>query len=567
MILQMHIRDLAIIDTLELELAQGMTVLTGETGAGKSILIDALGLVLGDRADSSMVREGAEKAEISVTLALPETHSIQAWLQTQGMEAEETCILRRSISRDGKSRAWINGTPATRQNLQTLSEWLVDIHGQHAHQSLLRQDMQRQVLDAYAAHKTLLEHTASAHAHWQQLHAELSQRQARQADQQARREWVALQLAELHALGISADELRELNQEHHRLAHAQTLLTAAQGAYALLSVGEHSIERGLHQAHALLGEAAGFDPTLAAMTQNLSEAQIHISEAVQNLGRYLDRLELDPARLAWIEQRLAEIHSLARKHQRNPAELLDLQEILSSELAALDAHTHDLKALTQEAAQAEQDYLSHAQALSQSRTLHAARLETAVTEAMQSLGMPGGCFAIELSPLSRERFSPLGLDTLSFCVSANPGLAPRPLAKVASGGELSRISLAIQMVAAHVLATPTLIFDEVDAGIGGAVAEIVGRQLRALGEHRQVLCVTHLPQVAAQAHHHLHVSKQHRNGHTHTQLRSLDEAERIEELARMLGGIDITEQTLAHAREMRHRSTKHPHVGNCVKRF
>ncbi len=550
MISSLHIRDFAIIDELGLELSPGMTALTGETGAGKSILVDALGLVLGDRADSAAVRAGAERAEISVGFELADDPDARAWLAEQSLEAGDDCLLRRVVGSDGKSRAWINGTPTTLQNMKALGELLVDIHGQHAHQSLTRREVQRHILDEFADHPNLLDDVRECFREWRELQNRLAQASDDDEARTARRDLLRFQTGELKALDLGDDEVAGLDEEQRRLAHAGRLLEVTASVHQGLYTDEQSVDTLLGSYHHRLEEVTRLDPALKEPLELVTSARIQLREAADSLRHYTDRVELDPGRLAFVEQRLSDIHDLARKHRVSPEALPELTRTLLEELARLDSDDEDLDVLTQKARAAETSYRESAAALTRSRRSAAKKLGKQVTEAMQGLGMEGGRFQVSVEADPETRPADHGLDRIDFMVTANPGQPLQPLSKVASGGELSRISLAIQMIAARSLPIPTLIFDEVDAGIGGAVAEVVGRQLRALGEHRQVLCVTHLAQVAAQAHHHLQVSKHKGKADTRTRIRVLDADSRVQEVARMLGGVELTDQTVAHAREM-----------------
>ncbi|ACL72056.1 DNA repair protein RecN [Thioalkalivibrio sulfidiphilus] len=550
MITSIHIRDFAIIDELSLELGSGMSALTGETGAGKSILVDALGLALGDRADSTAVRAGAERAEISVGFDLSDDADALIWLQEQALETGHDCLLRRVVGADGKSRAWINGTPTTLQNLKTLGEMLVDIHGQHAHQSLTRREVQRRILDEFADHPKLLDEARSHFQAWREIQERLDRAAGDDEARSARRDLLRFQTGELKALELGDDEVAQLDEEHRRLAHAGRLLEVAESVHQGLYADDQSVDTQLGQLHHLLEEVTRLDPSLKEPLELIASAQIQIREAADALRHYADRVELDPGRLSFVEQRLSDIHDLARKHRVPPEDLPRLARELLEELAQLESDDEDLDALSRKAEAAETKYRDAAAALSRSRQAAAKKLGKQVSEAMQGLGMEGGKFQVAVDSDPETRPAAHGLDRIEFLVTANPGQPLQALTRVASGGELSRISLAIQMIAAKALPIPTLIFDEVDSGIGGAVAEVVGRQLRSLGEHRQVLCVTHLPQVAAQAHHHLQVSKHKGKADTRTRIQVLDADSRIQEVARMLGGVDLTEQTVAHAREM-----------------
>ncbi|HEX6550502.1 MAG TPA: DNA repair protein RecN [Gammaproteobacteria bacterium] len=551
MLTHIAIRDFAIIDSLELDLGAGMSVLTGETGAGKSILVDALGLVLGDRADAGVVRQGAERAEISAEFDLRDMPGVVAWLEQQELGADGECILRRIIGADGRSRGQINGRSVPMQLLKELGEQLVDIHGQHEHQSLLRRYTQLQLLDGYGQHQSLLAEVAQVYSDWKHAHQQFSELRAAAANRDARLEMLRYQVSELDALKLEPGEAARLDEEHKRLANSGRLAEGAQSALASLYEDEEgSAYQLLSQAARELEKLAALDPRLSSVREILTGAEVQLSEAGDTLRHYLADMDMDPQRLQWVEDRLGVLHELARKHRIEPQDLLQRFQELSGELTQLERAEITLQELETRLQTLRDAYLRAA------GSLHALRIKTAtglgkkVSAVMQELGMPGGKFAVEVNSIDSERFTANGTDSVEFMVSANKGQPLKPLAKVASGGELSRISLAIQVIAAQATAIPSMVFDEVDAGIGGGVAEIVGRRLRALGETRQVLCVTHLPQVASQAHQHLRVSKQTQAKTTLTRIEALDRKLQVEELARMLGGIEITETTRKHAREM-----------------
>ncbi len=555
MLTHIHIWNFAIVEGLDLPLENGLTVLTGETGAGKSILLDALGLALGDRADSSVIRHGAEKAEISVTFSTHDAPEAEAWLREHELDSAGECIIRRVIAAGGPSKAFINGKPAAAASLRELGEMLVDLHGQHEHQSLLRQEAQRQLLDDFAGHGGLLAELADAWRRWREKQSELERLRQAASERDDRLELLRYQVQELEELGLAEGELAELEAEHRRLANASGLLETGQRVLQTLD-GDDPACAGNLLAAALhdVGEMSATDPALAGVTELLDSAVIQSREAASELRRYLDGLELDPERLAWLEQRLATIQDLARKHHCEPEALPALLPRLQAELAELEQAEVRAGNLQAEVDAALDAYHRLAQKLGKSRRSAARKLGKAVTESMQTLGMEGGRFEVSVTPLEPQAPAATGLERIAFMVSANPGQPLKPLAKVASGGELSRISLAIQVITARDSRIPTLIFDEVDVGIGGRVAEIVGQLLRTLGEQRQVICVTHLPQVAALGHHHLQVSKTADRNQTHSHIAILDADARVDELARMLGGIEITEQTLSHAREMIERA-------------
>ena len=533
-----------------------MTALTGETGAGKSIIVDALGLALGDRTDASVVRHGAERAEVSATFTLgpgsPAHSAIEAWLAARDLDMEEgTCVLRRVIGREGRSRAYINGSPVPVLALRELGDLLVDIHGQHEHQSLLRAEHQRRVVDAFAAHRETLEALASDHRCWRALKDGLGQLESRRADREARLELLRFQVAELAALDLSTGELAELESEQARLANVEQILAGAQQVVmGLYEAEEQSADQILGRCLSILDGLSALDSRFGSARELLQSALIQSREAVDELRRYASALEADPARLQQVEDRLGRAHDLARKHRVSPASLPATLASLRHELAELEGADHRGEVLRQDLEQAEHRYRQRAAELAAGRRSAGAELGERVTLAMQGLGMKGGRLAVEVHHDDSAEPAAQGLDEVSFQVSANPGQPLQALAKVASGGELSRISLAIQVIAADESRVPTLVFDEVDMGIGGATAEVVGRLLRRLGERTQVLCVTHLPQVAAQAHQHIQVHKHVDGDLTRTQISALDAHSRVEEVARMLGGVQLTERSLAHAREM-----------------
>jgi DNA repair protein RecN (Recombination protein N) len=544
----LSIRDFAIVDRLDLEFAPGFTALTGETGAGKSILIDALTLALGERADASCVRAGCERAEVVAEFALDDLPQVRRWLEQAALEGDNArLLLRRVVDRSGRSRAFINGTAATAQSLGEVSAALVDVHGQHAHQSLVRAQAQRELLDEHAGLGELAREVASAHREWQRLAAARTDQERNAAARSAERETLAWQVKELRALAVHPGEWAEVQTEASRLAHASSLIAGAQAALDALSESESSATGALAAAAAKLRGLTGYDAALAEPLGLIESAMAQISEAARALSRYASRVELDPARLAEVERRVEALHATARRYKVPPEELPELAESLAARLAALDVGS-DVAALRLQEEAAEAHYAELADRLSAARHDAAAKLARQTTKAMKDLAMRSGRFEVALRA-SPSR-GPHGNESVDFLVATSDASAPQPLAKVASGGELSRISLAIQVITSKAAAVPTLIFDEVDAGIGGAVAEVVGKKLRLLGRERQVLCVTHLPQVAAQADHQWSVTKQTANGLARSRVAVLDEEARVEEIARMLGGIEITATTRKHAAEM-----------------
>ncbi len=564
MLQHIHIHHFAIVDELALGFQNGMTVLTGETGAGKSILLDALGLALGDRAESGTIRANAERAEISAEFDIHTLPTAQAWLTKHELDDDGQCLIRRTVSKDGRSKGYINGRPVPMHSLRELGEQLVDIHGQHAHQSLLKREVQRQALDVFASshdkkYTRLIDNTAQCFQQWQQLNAELARLQASREQRDDRLELLQYQVEELRVLNLTTDELAELASEHARLANLNQLREGGERILSGLSNEQSgSIVDGLEHLSAELGQLQATDPALSNASEALQGAAIQAREAANELRDYLDGLSLDPERLQAVDERLALIHELARKHRLPPEELPALLAQQENELSSLQNASIQLGEVAAAVATAEKDYRASAQKLGSARQRAAKKLGKAVTDNMHQLGMPHGVFEITLEPL--DTFTASGLERVEFCVTTNPGQPIQPLAKVASGGELARISLAIQVIAAGSGKIPTLIFDEVDVGIGGGIAEVVGRLLRNLSEQRQVLCVTHQPQVASLAHQHLHVSKQvnKQQQETVTDVSPISKQARVDEIARMLGGLEITEQTLSHAREMIERGQQVP---------
>jgi len=557
MLQQVRVRNYAIIDEVELELDGGMTVLTGETGAGKSILVDALGLVLGDRADASAVRHGAERAEITAAFDLVDRREVVEWLADQDMDADGECVVRRIIGKEGRSRAYVNGCPVTLPVLRTLGEMLVEIHGQHEHQSLTHKPVQRQLLDAFGNHERELRAVGTAYAEWASARDRLERLQSANENRADRLDLIRYQVRELEGLALAPGEAEELTAEHLRLSNVERLASAAGEAFQLIYEDESgAAQQRLAKALQVLESITDVDPGLGGAAQMIEEAEIRVAEAAGDLRRYLSDLEVDPARQEWVANRLASIRELSRKHGVDAGALAEKLEVLRSELEELENSEIALDGLEKTLAVSERGYRSAAKTLGAARRRSAARLSEEVTAAMHKLGMPGGAFDAQVSSSDGSRFSAFGDDSVEFMVSANPGQPAAPLARIASGGELSRISLAIQVIANRAAERPCLVFDEVDAGVGGAVAEIVGRRLRELGSGQQVLCVTHLPQVASQSHHHIRVTKLTDGKRTRTVLARLEDDERVEELARMLGGIDITDTSRRHAREMIELSRK-----------
>ncbi|MCC6207819.1 MAG: DNA repair protein RecN [Gammaproteobacteria bacterium] len=556
MLTHLHIRNYALVDELELELEPGFTVLTGETGAGKSILIEALGLALGDRADAGVIRIGTERAEVTATLAVTNNEAARAWLLEQELETGDgaECIVRRTVAADGRSKAWINGSTVPIQTLRELGALLVDVHGQHEHHSLLKRDHQLTLLDGFASQPALLSAVELEYRAWRQLTRELEELNVSGSDGDAQIEFLRFQLDELDELDVTPQELEQLDAEHKRLANAGLLIETCQAGLAGIDEDEDSLCTRLTRVLNDLRQQRVTDARLQPVIDLLDGAAIQIEEAATELRTYVDRLELDPQRLEEVERRLAAIHTAARKHRLPARELPELRQRLGAQIERLAGAWQRREEIAREIAACETRYRGAAAKLGAARAKAARTLEKKVMQEMRRLGMPDGVFTIELQARADDMPSPSGLDRIEFLVSTNPHQPPRPLTKVASGGEMSRIGLAIQVVTADQVDVPTVIFDEVDVGIGGRVAEIVGQGLRRLGECRQVLCITHLAQVAALGHHHLQVSKRNAGKQTLSTIQPLAAEERREEIARMLGGVEISAQTRAHAEEMIKRS-------------
>jgi DNA repair protein RecN (Recombination protein N) len=540
---RLSLRDFVIVATLEVDFDASFSVLTGETGAGKSILIDALQLALGSRGEAGVVREGAARAEIGAEFDSPP--SLATWLDEAGFEASDTLLLRRTIDAQGKSRAWINGSPATLAQLREAADHLVDIHGQHAWQSLTRAASVRALLDAYAGVDAAP--LAQCWSRWKAATEALDAARNKQADLERERERMAWQIGEVDKLAPGDSEWDELEAEHKKLANAQSLIAAARGALDAVSDADQNAEGLTGRAIDALGEVASFDQQLAAVIEVLQGAQAQLQDATHTLSGYLNHTELEPERLQLLDERLSAWVSLARRYRRPPAELPALLKDWKAELRALDAAT-DLDGLQRELALGKDAFDTEAKRVAKLRRTAAPKLATVVTQAMQQLGMGGGRFEVLLTP--HDTPQSFGLESAEFLVAGHEGSTPRPLAKVASGGELSRIALAIAVTTSQLGEAATLIFDEIDAGVGGAVAETVGRLMKQLGRDRQVLAVTHLPQVAACADHHFVVSKLSRDGTTRSDVGAVAGEARVAEVARMLGGERLSGTSLAHAQEM-----------------
>ena len=550
MLVALNVKDFAIITSSSLELQTGMTTLTGETGAGKSILLGALGLVLGDRASPGAVRDGAERAEISAVFDVSAVKDAALWLADHSMDQDDECILRRVVAKDGKSRAFINGSPVTLRNLKELGRLLVNIHGQHDHQLITSPDKQRDILDDFGDCQKLLSQVHNIWQEWNTTNRQITAAQQSLQSRGDRLDTLRYQIQEFEKLALESVDLDAIDLEHRRLANATELGDLSNRAMDLLQDAPGSVLSQMSQVEKSVTELLSHDNTTAEVAELINSARIQLEEAVDTLRQYSHGIEPQPQRLNELDTILSGAHQLAKKHQVDISALAAYSQKLTEEFSQLESMDESVDALNKDLEKITKKYNTAAKKLSTKRHKAAAQLEEYLTDSMQTLGMKGGKFAIECSSKPGATPSATGFDNLLFKVSANPGAAPRPMSDVASGGELSRLSLAVQLITSERHRVPTLIFDEVDTGVGGGVAETVGRQLRKLGDRCQVLCVTHLPQVAAQGHHHVKVSKRSSDNKTLAASHTLSEDESLEEIARMLGGVEITKRTLAHAKEM-----------------
>lgn len=550
MLSQLRVSNFAIADKLEVLFNDGMTVLSGETGAGKSIILDALGLALGDRADTSMVRHGEPKAEISATFVLEKHPKALEWLKNHDLEDGDQCILRRVITAEGRSRSYINGHPSPLQNLKSIGELLIDIHSQHEHQSLLNKDNHRVIVDNFGQLQNSSDKVARAYNTWSKQAKYLAQLENNQDEITARIHLITFQLEELEALNLQKGEIEDLEREQSQLANAELLLSRAHQALDLCAEGETNASSMVTSATSSLHNLPSENQEISEALNMLSEAQIQIEEASGNLRHFIDSFDLNPERLQIIEERLSTAYQLARKHRCEPTELLDIQNKLSKELHEFNNGDQNLEQLQAEVAELESTYRSLGEQQRAQRMKCASSLEKQICEQLALMDMKSVKFCVNITPLDHSKVNQHGLDTIEFLISTNPGQPPKAINKVASGGELSRISLAIQVIVAQNSTIPTLVFDEVDVGIGGGTAQIVGRLLKSLGQNGQIICVTHLPQVASQGDNHYFISKKEVKGKVSSSIDLLDTQARTEEIARMLGGVEMTEQTIAHAREM-----------------
>ena len=550
MLAQLTISNFAIVRELEIDFNSGMTAITGETGAGKSIAIDALGLCLGGRAEADMVRVGATRADLCARFALKDTPAALRWLEENQLEDGRECLLRRVISSDGRSRGFINGTAVPLSQLRELGQLLIQIHGQHAHQQLVKSEHQKTLLDAYAGESTLTLQMAENYRLWHQSCRDLAAHQQQSQERAARAELLQYQLKELIEFNPQPGEYEQIDEEYKRLANSGQLLSTSQHALAILADGDDvNLQSQLYTARQLAGELVSMDGKLSGVLDMLEEAAIQLSEASDELRHYCDRMDLDPNRLFELEQRLSKQISLARKHQISPEALPEYYQSLLDEQQLLDDQSDSLETLKLAVSRYHQQALDTARQLHAQRQASAQELAQLITDSMHMLSMPHGLFDIDVS-FEEQHLTAEGADRIEFRVTTNPGQPLQAIAKVASGGELSRIALAIQVITARKMETPALIFDEVDVGISGPTAAVVGKLLRQLGESTQVMCVTHLPQVAGCGHHHFYVSKETDGAMTETHMQPLDKRARLQELARLLGGSEVTRNTLANAKEL-----------------
>ena len=556
MLSHINISNFAIVESLDLDIPNKLCVITGETGAGKSIMIDALGLALGNRSDAGCVRHGAAKADILASFDIEHNQLANAWLQQHDLDEDGECILRRVINKDGRSRSYINGRPTPVSSLKNLGELLVSIHGQHEHTALLKRETHRQLLDQFGGLNRLAKEVFDAFGEWQDKQSAYQQLRTNAKELNDRTDLLRFQLSELETLDLQPNEFSALEKEHKKLANSETLIHQGHQALQRLSDSDSTLLSNISSVVQIITEMKQQDDGLSETLELVTSADIQLQEAADSLQHYVSTLDIDPERYQAVDQRIASAHQLARKHRLTPNELPALHQSLADELASIDGSDDKIEALLALATACQQKFLAKAQSLSKKRQQQAKKLSKIISEQIQHLGMPGANVSIVLAPLPEQQPNANGLESVEFHVQTNAGQPSKPLNKVASGGELSRISLSIQVACAAKSNVATLIFDEVDVGIGGGVAQVVGELLRQLGTENQVICVTHLPQVAAQGHNHLHVNKQTNKNATFTDISPLSQDEKVTEIARMLGGLSITEQTLAHATELIHTSQR-----------
>lgn len=548
MLTHLGIHNYTLVDRLDLELPAGMSAITGETGAGKSILLDALSLTLGDRADADRVREGAGRADIHAGFDISRLPEAGHWLTQQDLAMEGECLLRRVVTAEGRSRGYINGHPVTLTQLRELGGILIDIHAQHEHQSLLKRDTQRRLLDDFAGHQPLVKQVQAAHTQWQSALIRYRELRENAEETSARVQLLSYQVEELDQLDLKPGEVETLEEEQTQLADGEAILHHSYQLAAVCGGEDQSILDGINRALHLVGELPDSIAAVKESAQLLDSAKIQVEEAQHEIERHIDTFSLDPERLQQVEERLSTVFDIARKHRIQPRELPSLHQSLQTELEQLTGGDADLDQLAARIETLEQDYRQLAGQLSEQRRKAGGKLDKAVNQLLKQLAMEHARLQVELAPL--EQPGQHGLEEVQLLISTNPGQPLKPLAKIASGGELSRVSLAIQVVTAKTSATPTLVFDEVDVGIGGATADVVGQLLRQLGEQAQIICVTHLAQVASKAHSHLRVQKTRKGGRIQTALEQLDGEQKVEEIARMMGNETVTDASREHAREM-----------------
>ena len=551
MLLSININNYTLVESLEIEFSKGTTAITGETGAGKSLVLDALGMALGDRADSDTIRHGKKRAEITATFDISSTPEAKNWLQSNDLDADDQCILRRLYTTEGRSRGYINGQSCTMQQLQTLGDMLTDIHSQHEHQSLLRRETHRRLLDEYANTTELATEVAASYQQWRSANKQLNNLLEHADELTARKDLLTFQVQELQQLGLENNELGNLEKEQQTLANADQIL---QDSHSLLAVCDQdesfNIREGLNRALTILSGLKHRPEALGNAEELLQSSMIQVEEAIHEISNHIDRFEANPQRLQQVEERLSAIFQLSRKHRVNGDQLAGTLESLEAELQELKGGGESIETLQEELDKLADKYSAKSAKLSKQRTKAAAVMANEINQQLQLLSMEGAELVVSISPLSKGEFRATGNEDIEFLIATNPGQPHKPLAKIASGGELSRVSLAIQVVAAAHSNIPTLVFDEVDVGIGGSTADIVGQLLKQLGDRGQVISVTHQPQVAAHAHHHYRASKVVETNSAESLMTPLDQQQRIEELARMLGGAKVTDQTLSHASEL-----------------
>ncbi|NQZ03716.1 DNA repair protein RecN [Idiomarina sp.] len=551
MLTELHIRNFAIVKQLDIEFKNGMTAITGETGAGKSIALDALGLCLGGRADANWVRPGCDKTDISARFTITHESPAHRWLINNELDDDLECVLRRTISKDGRSRAWVNGAPVTLTQQRTLAPTLVNIHGQHEHQLLVKEEHQRELLDQFAQHGDLITEVQNCYRNWASTEKRFRQHQQRKEELSAQKQLLSYQVKELNEFNIADGEFEQLESDHKRLTHVRALTENSAFALNALYDGEHNNVSGLIQAaHGRLEESAELDEQIQPILALLEQAKVHIEETALELRNYQEQLDIDPEQLELTEQRMSQAIALAKKHHVAPIDLYQHHQQLQQQLDELERAEEDNQQLVEQRQALRSQYRQAALKLSTSRKQAADNLGAEISRAMNNLNMPHGEFVIQVNHDDKATATLWGTDEICFTVTTNPGQPLQALSKVASGGELSRISLAIQVMCANQNTVPTMMFDEVDVGVSGPTAAVVGSMLRSLGEQCQIICVTHLPQVAAKGHHQMQVLKQTDGAQTETHVWQLNEEQRIDELARLLGGDSITEKTKDNAREL-----------------